>query len=67
MKEFLVKDQPGFRVRVTIKDVLMPSDLKNIEFHQECKNADGTVTDTSVYQFFMTEEEIKTLAQGLTA
>jgi hypothetical protein len=65
MKEFIVKDQATFRVRGTVKDVLMPKELKNIEFHQECKNKNGDVIDTNVYQFFMTQEELNILAKGL--
>ena len=65
MKEFTVKDHEGFRLRVKSWKCLSPSDLNAIEFIQESKNLEGEVDFTSTYQFFMTDDEIKTLAEGL--
>jgi len=65
MKEFVVKDSQGFRLRVKSWKCQNPSDLNAIEFVQECKNKDGEVDFASTYQFFMTDSEIKTLAEGL--
>jgi hypothetical protein len=65
MKNFVVKDEAAFRVRVKSWKCLNPSNLNAIEFIQECKNDRGEVDFTSTYNFLMTDEEIKTLAQGL--
>jgi hypothetical protein len=65
MKEIIIKDGTGFRLRVTIKDVLTPENLKNVEFIQESKNKNGEVDFTSIYQFFMSSQELVTLGNFL--
>jgi hypothetical protein len=65
MKEFVVKDSAGFRLRVKSWKCLKPADLNAVEFVQETKDQDGEVEFTSTYQFFMTDEEMKVLAEGL--
>ena len=67
MKEFTVKEDQAFRLRVKSWKCLTPNTLNAVEFVQECKNKKGEIDFTSTYQFFMTDEEMKTLAQGLTA
>jgi hypothetical protein len=67
MKEFVVKEDNAFRLRVKSWKCLRPNDLNAIEFIQECKDKDGNVDFTSTYNFFMTDAEIATLAKGLTA
>lgn len=64
MSEFIVKENQGFRLRVSKNPCLRPEGIFNIEFIQEVLT-DGEVTMTSTYQFFMTDEEIKTLTEGL--
>jgi hypothetical protein len=64
MKEFTVKEDQAFRLRVKSWKCLTPTNLNAVEFIQECKK-NGEVDFTSTYQFFMTDEEMKTLAQGL--
>ena len=64
MKNFTVKENNAFRLRVQLHKCLAPSDLNSIEFIQE-NLKDETVIDTSTYNFFMTDEELKTLAHGL--
>jgi len=66
MKEFTVKEDQAFRLRVKAWKCLSPSELNAVEFVQECMK-DGEVDFTSTYQFFMTDEEMKTMAQGLLA
>lgn len=65
MKEFVVKDSPGFRLKIKIWKCTRPSDINSIEFIQETKNGDGDVDMSSTYNFFMTDEEIKVLTNGL--
>jgi len=64
MKEFVVKETQGFRLRVKSWKCTTPADLNTIEFINETLK-DGKVDMTSTYQFFMTDEELKTLAEGL--
>jgi hypothetical protein len=66
MKEFVVKEDAAFRLRVKSWKCLTPNTLNAIEFVQECMK-DGEVDFSSTYQFFMTDEEMTTLAKGLTA
>ena len=66
MKNFTVKENAAFRLRVKSWKCSTPADLNSIEFIQESLK-DGDVIDTSTYNFFMTDEELKTLAQGLIA
>ena len=66
MKEFVVKEDQAFRLRVKSWKCLTPNTLNAVEFINECMK-DGEVDFSSTYQFFMTDEEISTLAKGLTA
>jgi hypothetical protein len=43
----------------------MPIGLNNVEMTQE-QLKDGEVTQTSTYQFFMTQDEMNALAKALT-
>jgi len=54
-----------YSVRVKKNRCLKPQNLTHIEFIQETKNDKGEVVDTSTYQFFLTDAEIKTLATNL--
>lgn len=66
MKEFTVKEDLAFRLRVKSWKCISPNNLNSVEFIQECIK-DGKVDFASTYQFFMTDDEMKTLAQGLIA
>jgi hypothetical protein len=66
MKEFIVKEDTAFRLRVKSWKCLVPSTLNAVEFIQECKSDDGEVNFSSTYQFFMTDAEMQVLAKGLT-
>jgi len=65
MNSFVVKDSPGFRITVKSWKCLNPSDLNTLEFVQETKNSAGDVDTSSTYQFFMTDEEVVDLCNGL--
>jgi hypothetical protein len=62
----IIKDKDYFRLTLKKEPCLMPADLNNIEMVGE-QIKDGEVTQTSTYQFFMTQEEINQLAKALTA
>ena len=63
-KEFIVKENEGFRVRVKAVPCLSPKELIALDFIQESLNK-GKVVDSSTYNFFMTKNEINDLAEGL--
>jgi hypothetical protein len=65
VKEFTVKDEPAFRMRVRMWKCTHPNTLNSVEFIQDCMR-DGEVDFTTTYNFLLTNEELKTLAQGLT-
>ena len=63
-KEFTVKDEQAFRMRVRHWKAVSPANLNAVEFVEDCMR-DGEVDFTSTYEFFMTDDEIKTLIKGL--
>ena len=65
-KEMIIKENEGFRVRMTKHEVLSPKGLFSLDIIQESLK-DGKVADTQTYNFFMTKEELQILAHGLTA
>jgi hypothetical protein len=67
MKEAVIKDTQGFRLRVKSWKCASPSTLNAIEFIQECKDKDGEVDMSSTYQFFMTDDELALLAKSLVS
>lgn len=66
-KEMTIKESEGFRVRMVKHEVLSPKGLFSIDLIQESIKEDGTVSQTSTYNYFMTKEELQALAYGLTA
>ena len=65
-KEITVKENDGFRVRIEKHEVISPKGLFSLDIVQESLK-DGKVADSQTYNFFMTKEELHTLAQGLVA
>ena len=64
--ETVIKDHDGFRLVLKKHEVLRPKGLFSVDLEQQSiKN--GEVTDTAIYNFFMTKEEMATLASALTA
>jgi hypothetical protein len=61
----VIKENEGFRLTLKKEPCLMPTGLNNVEMTQE-QLKDGEVTQTSTYQFFMTQEETNLLAKALT-
>jgi hypothetical protein len=64
--ETIIKDHEGFRLVLKKHEVLRPKGLFSIDLEQQSIK-DGEVTDSAVYNFFMTKEEIAILASALTA
>ena len=65
-KEIIIKENPGFRIRLEKHEVINPKGLFSRDIIQESLK-DGKVADSQTYNFFMTKEELQTLAHGLTA
>ena len=65
MNSFVIKDTPGFRLSVKSWKCVSPTDLNALEFVQETKTSTGEVDMSSTYQFFMTDEEVVDLCNGL--
>ena len=63
-KEFVVKDNEGFRLVLKKYEVLRPKGLFSIELVQQSFK-DGELLESSTYNFFMTKEEMEALAHGL--
>ncbi len=63
-KQFVVKESPAFRLTVLNWKCLAPADLNALHFIQETIK-DGEVVQTSTYEFFLTDNEVQSLAQGL--
>ena len=61
----VIKENEEFRLTLKKEPCLMPTGLNNVEMTQE-QLKDGEVTQSSTYQFFMTVEEMNTLAKALT-
>jgi hypothetical protein len=65
-KEVVVKEHDGFRLTLKKHEVLMPKGLFSIDMVQESLK-DGLVIDSQTYNFFMTKDEMATLASALVA
>jgi hypothetical protein len=63
-KKFTVKENEGYRMRVTQHEVLAPKGLYAIDFIQESLK-DGDIVSSQTYNFFMTGDELKVLCEGL--
>jgi hypothetical protein len=65
-KEMIIKENPGFRLRMEKWEAVNPKGLYAIDLIQEIFNKDGEVESSSTYNFHMTSDELKTLAYALT-
>jgi hypothetical protein len=65
-KTMVIKEHEGFRLVLKKHEVLSPKGLFSIDMVQESLK-DGEVVDLQVYNFFMTKDEMSTLAQALIA
>ena len=65
MKTFILKERSDFRLVGKKTACLKPNGLFSIELSSECLNDRGEITDRSTYNFFLTKEEIQTLAVKL--
>lgn len=66
-KEMTIKESEAFRVRMVKHEVISPVGLYSLDLIQESFNKEGEIFQTSTYNFFMTKDELQSLAYGLTA
>jgi hypothetical protein len=66
-REVVIKENEGFRLRMEKWQSISPKDLFSVDLIQESLDQDGKVIQSSTYNFNMTADELKTLAQGLVA
>jgi len=64
--EQIIKEHEGFRLVLKKHEVLSPKGLFSVDMVQESLK-DGEVVDSQTYNFFMTKDEMSTLASALTA
>lgn len=64
IKDIIVKKTEAWRLRVLVRDMSSPSELRNVEFIGETYK-DGVLIDTSTYQFFLTDQELEFLSKEL--
>ena len=67
MKEFLIRDEPAFRLRGRMQKCLSPNSLWCVEFTGESLNEKGEIVNDSTYQFFLQDEHIQNMIKGLAA
>jgi hypothetical protein len=60
-----IKESEAFRLILKKNPCLAPQGLNSIEMVGE-QLTDGKVSNSSTYQFFMTQEQMNTLAKALT-
>ncbi len=65
VKDVVIKEDQGFRLRIKSWKCVSPADLTSLEFIQESLKEDGTIAQTSTYSFFMYDDELKKLAESL--
>lgn len=65
--EATIKESEGFRVRIEKHEVLSPAGLFSIDLINETLDLNGVVKDASIYNYFMTRDELQQLAFALTA
>jgi len=65
--EFIIKNQPGFRIRVRTWKCVRPTDLNALDFVQEILDDGGNVLNTSTYNFLLTDSELRSLKDQLPA
>lgn len=61
----VVTDTPAFKMTVKVNDIQSPADLKAVYFIREEFNLKGEQINSSIYEFFLTPEELKSVGSAL--
>jgi hypothetical protein len=67
MKEIIVKDTPGFQLRIKKWECQQPSGLYAVHFIQATKDKEGKVDTESTYEFFMDQTDLNAVSKALVA
>lgn len=65
MKELIIKDGPGFQLRIKKWECLSPKGMYAVHFIQATKDKDGKIDSESTYEFFMDQHEMNQVAGAL--
>jgi len=65
VKEAVIKESEGFRLRLRSWESLSPKGLYNVDFVQESLDEDGKVWQDSTYNFHLTRDELVKLSMAL--
>ena len=65
MKEVIVKDTAGFQLRVKKWECQSPKGLFSVHFVQATKDKEGKIDSESIYEFFMDQHDINSVAKAL--
>jgi hypothetical protein len=65
MKTFLVRDDAAFKLRVKVNTCMNPQNLKHLQFIGEQYNDKNELLETSTYDFFLEDQHIAKLIEGL--
>ena len=66
MKEVILKDTAGFQLRVKKWECQNPKGLFAVNFIQATKDKEGNIDNESIYEFFMDQNDINSVAKALT-
>jgi hypothetical protein len=59
----LVTDRDDWKLRIKTRDIDFPDGYKHFEFIREQYNDLGELTNTSVYDFFLSKDEVNRLSE----
>ncbi len=66
MTEVVIKDSPGFQLRLKKWECLSPKGLYAVNFIQCTKDKQGNIDSESTYEFFMDQTDLKNLSMALS-
>jgi hypothetical protein len=62
MNEELITDRQDWKLKVFVKECVLPSELKHLKFTGEQYNEEGELTATSTYDFYLNKDEMVKLS-----
>jgi len=65
MLQYYIENRQDFKVKIIIRGCLSPLDKKCVEYIREQYNDKNELTDSSMYQFFMNDEQLISLGKIL--
>ena len=67
MTEIIVKDTPGFQLRVKKWNCQAPQGLFAVNFIQATKDKDGNIDNESTYEFFMDQADLNAMSKAIAS